>query len=91
MCRLRNSSRRCGAFARLVIVISAATVETVSGLIEMAEAIAALEDPKPVFGFGGGVFNAIPNLRVTVPGVFMGEHAQSAVANVSSVLAERRK
>ena len=36
-----------------VVVIPAATAETVSGLIELARSVQALEHPRPVFGFGG--------------------------------------
>ena len=74
-----------------LVMISATAEESVAGVIAMAEAIAAMDGPKPAFGFGGGAFNANPHLRATVPGVFMGEDAQAALANVSSVLAERRK
>ena len=72
-----------------VIVISAATVETVSGLIELAHSVQALEHPKPVFGFGGSVFTHHPELRDTVPGVFLGEHVHDAVEVISALLAER--
>lgn len=74
-----------------LIMISATAEESVPGVIAMAEAIADMDGPKPVFGFGGSAFNANPHLRATVPGVFMGEDAQAALANVKSVLVERRK
>jgi len=72
-----------------VIVISAATVETVSGLIELAQSVQALEHPQPVFGFGGGIFNHHPELRDTVPGVFLGERVYDAVEMITSLIAER--
>ena len=72
-----------------VIVISAATVETVSGLIELAQSVQALEHPRPVFGFGGGIFNHHPELRDTVPGVFVGERVHDAVDMIVALLAER--
>jgi len=74
-----------------LVMISATVEESVPGVIAMAEAIAAMDGPKPAFGFGGSAFNVNPHRRATVPGVFMGEDAQAALANVSSVLAERRK
>jgi len=72
-----------------VIAISAATVETVSGLIELARSVQALEHPQPVFGFGGGIFNHHPELRDGVPGVFLGEHVRDAVEVITTLLAER--
>jgi MerR family transcriptional regulator, light-induced transcriptional regulator len=72
-----------------VIVISAATVETVSGLIELAQSVQALKHPQPVFGFGGGIFNHHPELRDTVPGVFLGERVHDAVEMISALVAER--
>ncbi len=71
-----------------VIVISAATVETVSGLIELAQSVELLEHPKPIFGFGGSVFIHHPELRGTVPGVFLGEQLHDAVEMISALLAE---
>ena len=72
-----------------LIVISAATVETVSGLIELARLVQTLEQPRPVFGFGGGIFNHHPELRDAVPGVFLGEHVHAAVGMITALLAER--
>ncbi len=74
-----------------LVMISATTEESVPGVIAMAEAIAAMDGTKPAFGFGGSAFNTNPALRATVPGVFMGEDAHAALANVSNLLAERRK
>jgi methanogenic corrinoid protein MtbC1 len=71
-----------------LIVISAATAETVSGLIELVRSVQALEHPQPVFGFGGGIFPRHPELRDTVPGVFLGEHIQDAVRMITLLLAE---
>ena len=72
-----------------LIVISAATMETVSGLIELARSIQALEPPQPVFGFGGSIFNRHPELRDAVPGIFLGEHVHDAVELITALLAER--
>jgi hypothetical protein len=57
----------------------------------MAAAVQAMDSPRPVFGFGGRVFNAYPHLRSSISGVFMGENAREAVTSVGNVLSERRK
>ena len=72
-----------------LIVMSAATAETVSGLIELVRSVQVLEHPQPVFGYGGGIFNRHPELRDAVPGVFLGEHIQDAVRMITMLLAER--
>jgi hypothetical protein len=41
-----------------------------------------MDSPRPVFGFGGSVFNAYPHLRSSVSGVFMGENAREALTSV---------
>jgi methanogenic corrinoid protein MtbC1 len=72
-----------------MIIISAATEETVSGLIELAHAVQTLQQPRLVFGFAGGIFNRRPELRDAVPGIFLGERLQDAVVTTESLLAER--
>jgi hypothetical protein len=41
------------------------------------------------FGFGGGIFNHHPELRDTVPGVFLGERVHDAVEMITRLVAER--
>jgi methanogenic corrinoid protein MtbC1 len=74
-----------------MVLISASTEDSLPGMIEMAEAIQAMDPPRPVFGFGGGIFNARPELRARVPGVFLGENASTALENVGNVLAQRNR
>jgi hypothetical protein len=45
--------------------------------------------PRPTFGYGGAVFNAQPELRERVPGIFMGESARAALDQVTRLLADR--
>ena len=74
-----------------LVMISATTESSIPGMRAMAETVQAMDSPRPVFGFGGGVFNAYPHLRSTVSGVFMGENAREALTSVGNVLSERRK
>jgi methanogenic corrinoid protein MtbC1 len=74
-----------------LVMISATTEDSLAGLIEMAQAVREMPSPGPVFGFGGNIFNARPELRDQVPGVFMGETARQALENVSQILAQRNK
>jgi len=75
--------------APAAVLISATTAESVAGLIEMAEAVKGMDAPRPVFGYGGSAFNARPELREQVDGIFMGENARVAVEQVTRAMAER--
>jgi methanogenic corrinoid protein MtbC1 len=74
-----------------LVVISATTENSIPGVRTMAATVQAMDSPRPVFGFGGSVFNACPHLRSTISGVFMGENAREALTSVGNVLSERRK
>jgi methanogenic corrinoid protein MtbC1 len=71
-----------------MVIMSAATGETVSGLIEIGTAVQAMPAPRPLFAFGGRIFNAQPDLKTRVPGVFLGESARSAVSYIISLISE---
>ncbi len=62
-----------------MIIMAATTAETMPGLIDMATAVQEMPAPRPLFGFGGRVFNVQPELRTRVPGIFLGENARTAV------------
>lgn len=70
----------------VLVIISAATSRTVSGLIDLARALETMTPPRPVFAYGGHIFNVSPELRQTVPGVFLGESARAAVAYVAALV-----
>jgi MerR family transcriptional regulator, light-induced transcriptional regulator len=72
-----------------LVVMTAATEETVSGLIELAHSVHTLDHPQPVFGFGGGIFNHHPEFRDAVPGIFLGERIHDAVELIMALLAGR--
>jgi methylmalonyl-CoA mutase cobalamin-binding subunit len=61
-----------------LVIISAATDETVKGVVALAQAVAGMPAPRPLFAFGGRIFNTHPELRAHVPGIFLGETARTA-------------
>lgn len=69
-----------------LVIISAATPHTVPGLIALAEAVQTMVPPRPVFAYGGQVFNAQPELRHVVPGVFLGESTRAAAEYVAALV-----
>jgi methanogenic corrinoid protein MtbC1 len=71
-----------------MVIMSAATGETVGGLIEIGTAVQAMPAPRPLFAFGGRIFNVQPDLKTRVPGVFLGESARSAVSYIISLISE---
>ncbi len=73
-----------------MIIMGATTAEIVPGLIEIAAAVQAMTAPRPVFAFGGRIFNVQPELRTRVPGVFLGENARAAVEHVLALISGNR-
>ncbi|MGE5602651.1 MAG: MerR family transcriptional regulator [Nitrososphaerales archaeon] len=71
-----------------MIVMSATTAETVPGLVEIARAVQAMRGPRPIFAFGGRIFNVQPELRTRAPGVFLGENARIAVDRVLALVSD---
>lgn len=69
-----------------VIVMGATTAETVPGLIEIAGAVQAMSPPRPMFAFGGRIFNVHPELRPRVAGIFLGEDGRAAVHNILALI-----
>lgn len=77
--------------APALVIISATTENSIAGVRAMADAVQAMDAPRPMFGFGGSVFNGNPGLQSQIPGLFMGENAHEALINVGAVLDERRR
>ncbi|MEW5720291.1 MAG: hypothetical protein AB1817_16830, partial [Chloroflexota bacterium] len=69
-----------------VVAISIATVIGLAGLVPW---LVAANRPAVQLGFGGRLVNALPSLRVRLPGVFLGEDVQTGVNNLAA--AESRK
>lgn len=70
-----------------MVCMSASGLEAVVGVVHIGEAIAALDAAaRPVFAYGGSIFNALPELRARVPGIFLGENAAHAVDAARALL-----
>jgi DNA-binding transcriptional MerR regulator len=55
-----------------LVCLSASTQESAQQLLSIGQEIANLPEPRPVFGFGGRVFNLNPQLGEHIPGIFLG-------------------
>ncbi len=71
-----------------MVLLSASTAEALPGLKRMAEEIAVLDLPRPVIGYGGRIFVRHPELRDQIPGLYLGDSAQSSLATLKRVLEE---
>ncbi|MGQ9490287.1 MAG: MerR family transcriptional regulator [Anaerolineae bacterium] len=69
-----------------LVIISAATSQVVPGLIELARAVESMPPPRPLFTYGGSVFNTQPDLRQSVPGIFLGESVRAAAEYVVALI-----
>jgi MerR family transcriptional regulator, light-induced transcriptional regulator len=68
-----------------LVCLSASTTETALSLGAVAH---ALQDAAPdvLFGYGGRAFNANPELREGIPGIFLGQDARELADSVASLL-----
>ena len=74
-----------------VLLLSASTQPAADELAKFSEQLAHLDPPAPVLGYGGQIFNRLPELRAHVAGTFMGKNAQEAVQHVEDILLDRRR
>lgn len=68
-----------------LVVISAQRLYTASTLLDVTQALSAQGTP---FGYGGVIFNQLPNLRTLVPGYFLGESLHIAIQNIEHLLTQ---
>lgn len=69
----------------LLVCLSASTIETAMELVAVARSLKETF-PKLYFGYGGRIFNVNPEIRASMPGVFLGQNAGELVASVSTLL-----
>ena len=69
-----------------IVIISAQLLHTAATLKEVAS---TLQDLNIMLGFGGLVFNQMPELRQLIPGHFLGQTLEGAVQRVSEMIAGR--
>jgi hypothetical protein len=67
------------------VCLSASTIETAPGLIEVARALKSAA-PDVLFGYGGRVFNTSPELRRAVLGIFLGHNARELADSIAGLL-----
>lgn len=68
-----------------LVCLSATTLESAPGLIDVAKALRQQYPDIPV-GYGGRIFNHQPELRQSVPAVFLGEDARALADAVARLL-----
>jgi len=68
-----------------VLVLSAQMLSSASALLDIARA--ALESGIPV-GYGGRIFNILPQLRERIPGYFLGETLEIGLAGIEMLIGE---
>lgn len=71
-----------------MLIMSAATDETAEALIQVAQLMALLPAPHPLFGFGGRAFNRDRRLRERVNGHFLGESVVGAMDQIRALLGQ---
>ena len=71
-----------------VLCISATTEEGVDGLLQIAQVIESLPEPRPLLAYGGQAF-ADPARRTEIPGSYLGPDAASAAAAIEELLDNR--
>jgi methanogenic corrinoid protein MtbC1 len=69
-----------------LVCLSASTIETVPGLVACAQELHK-HFPTVRFGYGGRIFNQNPELRETVPGIFLGQDARTLTETVTILMA----
>lgn len=66
-----------------LVCLSATTHESAEGLVEVAEAIHKLPEPKPRLALGGRAFNNHPELRLLFPAAYFSATASELVARLA--------
>jgi methanogenic corrinoid protein MtbC1 len=69
-----------------MLLLSASSQEGAEGLRQLALQLAQLEAPNVIVGYGGRIFNQIPELSYGIPGVFLGQSAQEAIETIGKLL-----
>lgn len=70
-----------------MIVLSASMLDSARQLVLLTDEIAALNVPKLFVGYGGRIFNAEPELREKIAGIYLGESSLEAVDTIESLFA----
>jgi len=68
-----------------MLVMSATTEETALNLTKVQEKLVRVK-PKMIFGYGGQIFNIKPELRMKIPGEYLGADITAGAARVDELL-----
>jgi len=68
------------------MILLSATMEKSAFRLKDIQSRLSKISPQPIFGFGGLAFNENARLRIQVPGVFLGENADHALADLKRLL-----
>ena len=66
-----------------IVLVSAQTLFSAAMTAQMATALQKMAAP---LAYGGGIFNEVPQIRLHIPGFFLGENLESAVLQVESTI-----
>ena len=73
----------------LAVVLSATRVETVRSLVDWPQALSgAVQENRPLVGFGGRVFVEHPAWHARVPGLYLGDELQDSLETLERLLAD---
>jgi len=70
-----------------LVILAAQQLHTAATLLDMAR---VLTQEKVWVGYGGSIFNQLPALQASIPGIFLGRSLQDAVENVKHLLVASR-
>jgi hypothetical protein len=73
-----------------VVILNATMENAALELVGVQDRLNRLR-AKPIFGYGGSSFNAKPELRKKVGGVFLGETVELALAEVARLVQEQKE
>jgi methanogenic corrinoid protein MtbC1 len=69
-----------------LVCLSVSLQEHTQHLVTIGEEIAALPEPRPVFGFGGRAFNGDPSLSEPIAGIFLGTNIPQTLDTIARLV-----
>jgi len=73
-----------------MVCVSATGMESAASIVQIGESLARIDgEHRPIFAYGGSIFNLLPELRARVAGVFLGEDASHAINAARALLIAR--
>jgi len=72
-----------------MVCMSASSVASAEQVALIGAALQTGDEPRPLFAYGGNIFNNRPELRASVPGIFLAEDARQAIETARTLLVSR--